>query len=151
MRLVGFEDGELDEEEREHREYQGLDDADEHLEADQRRREEIGEEESRDEDHDFAREDVSEETEGEGDETTDIAHELDQADGEIDGRGEVDVFPGILKEAEDDDARYLDDEKGDDGEREGEIEIGGRSPQEGDEPALVSALDAHGADARQEG
>jgi len=63
-----FHDRKLDEEQGQHREHHCLNEAHEHLEGDQRQRQQVRDEEHCHDDHHFPRKHVSEETEGERDE-----------------------------------------------------------------------------------
>src|SRR3990167_4043809 len=139
---------EFDEEQRQHRKDERLYEADEHLEPHQRRREHIRKEEYGDQHHHFARENVPEETERERDEPTEIAHELDEPDNKPDRRLQINILSRIFEKTEHRDARDLDGEEGDESEREGEVEVGGRRAQNRQEFGRVYR--AERADTREE-
>src|SRR3989344_8714170 len=114
----------LGEEKGEHREDGRLDEPDEYLKGHQRDGQEERDEEHRNHDEDFPREDVSEKTEGERNEAGYFGYQLDGAYHEVERRGEIKKFLPVADTAEKRDAGNLDSEESDDGECEGEIEVG---------------------------
>lgn len=134
-------DSEFDEKEGEHRKDDALHDTDEHFERHQRYREEVWYEEGNDADEDLPGKDVTEKTERERHEARDLAHELDEADGEIEGRGEIDEFPRVAEKSERRDAGDFDDDHDNNRKRERHVEIGIDGAQERCEFAAVRKSD----------
>src|SRR3989344_1449026 len=137
MRLVGGHSGELDKEESKHCEDERLYEANEHLEGHEGSGEEIGEEETRHENHHLASKDMAEESEGEGNEPPKVAHELDKADDKAKRRAQIYIFSGIAEEAESGDTGNLDGEKTDSRECKSKVEVSCRCPQEREEPVCM--------------
>lgn len=117
-RVVG--DGKLDEKERQERENSRLEEADEYLKHHEGNRTEIGRKVGGNADDDGARENIPEKTEGKRDHTHQLPDKLDNADEESDeiAQGVHDEFLAVLPKPERGDTRHLNDEKGNERERE---------------------------------
>src|SRR3989344_2688334 len=152
MRLVGvrFHDGEFDEKERQKRENGRLEKTDEYFEHHKRYGQEVWREEYGDSDDYLARENVAEEPERERYHSHKLADKLDNADRESYRIREriLQKFAAVFPKSDREDARYLDDEKRNDGEYKRHSEIGVGRAQERLE--LIPAEKADGADAWHE-
>src|SRR3990167_4720833 len=136
-----------DENDGEHGEDQRLHETDEDLQEQEGQRHDVGDQECHDGQKHFAREDVPEETEGEGDHFGDLRHYLDEADEEIDGSAEIEELAQMLPESDGCDAEQVLSDDRDHREAQGEIEVRGRRPEE--RRPLVP-LEHQGTHARQE-
>ncbi len=147
----------LEEDESQHGKHEGLDESDEDLEKEEWERHEERHEMEHHDKEDLPGKDIAEETEGEGDRLADFRDKLENSHRGPDAvrlvKGAHEELPRVGSEAERGDAGELDRDDGDQGEGQGEVEVGRSRPEKRDDgmtPLAVVPGQADGVHTREE-